>query len=138
MKLKNRAIKLLILGTVISIFNGCASYFITPNNLRDQMQNAVLKEGNFFYTTNGLVLFRKIISNNIRTLIVTDLNGNEHKMNVGYRTGICITTKNGKKTSFYFDTMFIKDNAIFGQYSHETPSPVKPIPFDEIVKIEIL
>jgi hypothetical protein len=122
---------------LFSIFINCATYCISRDSLKEQMQSAVPMEGTFTFTTGGFFLFRKIMSNNIRTLVVTDKNGKEKTINVSIRTGIRITTKDGKRKTFYFDTMFLENNCVVGQNTHFFNWPIKPISFEEITKIEL-
>jgi hypothetical protein len=101
------------------------------------MKNAVPIEGTFTFTTGGLFLFNKITTNNIRTLEVIDKNGIKKTINVSIRTGIKITTNDGKSKTFYFDSMFIENNCVIGQNTHFFNWPIKPIPFENIIKIEV-
>jgi hypothetical protein len=120
----------------ITLMN-CATYLLTTDSLQKQIECATPVEGTFTFTTGGLFLFRKMEYNGIRHLIVNDKNGKEKSILVTNQTGIRITTKDGKRTTFYFDTMFFKDNCIVGQKTHFFPMPIKPIAFGDIVKIEI-
>jgi hypothetical protein len=115
----------------------CSTYTIAPDSLRTQISSAVPAEGTFVFTTGGLFMFKKMMNNGIRTLIVTDKDGKEKKLKVGQRTQIRVHKKDGDYSTFYFDTLFIHDNAIVGDRTHFFPSQIKPIPFEDITKIEI-
>ena len=127
----------LSLSLFLAILFNCATYTMTTSSLQNQMKDAVPQEGTFTFTTGGLFLFNKFMYNGIRTILVKDKDGNEKSINVTNRTGIRITTKDGSKRTFYFDTMFIKDNCVIGQKTHFFNWAIKPIPFEEIVKIEL-
>jgi hypothetical protein len=134
--LRTKQITLPILILFATLFN-CATYTMTTSSLQDQIKDAVPQEGTFTFTTGGLFLFNKVMYNGIRTIVVQDKNGKEKTINVTNRTGIRITKKDGSTKTFYFDTMFIKDDCIIGQKTHFFNWAIKPIPFADIVKIEI-
>jgi hypothetical protein len=115
----------------------CSTYYLTPENLRTQISEAVPAEGTFIFTTGGLFLFKKMMNNGIRTLVVTDKDGKEKRLNVTQRTQIRIHKKDGDYSTFYFDTLYFHNNTVVGQRTHFFPSEIKPIPFEDITKIEI-
>lgn len=125
----------LILSGVMLV--SCSTYTVAPESLRTQIATAVPAEGAFVFTTEGLFLFNKVMNNGIRTLVVTDKEGKEKKIKVNQRTQIRIHRKDGDYSTFYFDTLFIHDNAIVGDRTHFFPSKIKPIPFEDVTKIEI-
>ncbi|KAB2962292.1 hypothetical protein [Zoogloea sp.] len=115
----------------------CTTYTMTSEELHDQIKQSIPVEGTYSFSTGGLFVFSKVMTNGIRELIVKDKNGNEKRLRVGQRTQIRIHKKDGDYTTFYFDTLFIYDNAIVGQYTHFISSPIKPIPFGDVTKIEV-
>ena len=128
---------LVILFTVNLIAISCTTYTITPADLKNQMEVATATEGTFVFPVGGLFIFKKVMNNGIRELIVSDKNGNQKIIRVSQRTQIRIHKADGGRKTFYFDTMFIHEGNIVGQNTHFFPSPIKPIPFEDIVKIEL-
>ncbi len=53
------------------------------------------------------------------------------------RTGVRITKKDGRRKTFYFDTLLIKDSTINGKKSHFDGLDINPIKLDDIAKIEL-
>jgi hypothetical protein len=125
----------LILGVLAA--SGCTTYHISKHSLMTQMESAVATEGTFVFPAGGLFMFKKVMSNGIRELVVIDNDGNEVRLRITQRTGIRIYKNDGKRKTFYFDTMFIYNDCVVGQNTHFFTSPIEPIPFESIVKIEI-
>ena len=73
----------------------------------------------------------------LRNITLQDKKGREHTIPVNDRTGIKITQKSGKHTTFYLNTLKVKDSGITGQKTHFFKTYIKPIPIDSISKIEV-
>jgi hypothetical protein len=111
------------------------------------MSSAVPKEGTYTYVNptgglvggaiGGLFLFNHSMNNGISNLVVQDENGKDIAIRPDMRTQIRLYKKDGDYSTFYFDTMFMKDSCWIGDRTHFFPSAIKPIPFSEIAKIEI-
>jgi hypothetical protein len=129
-------------GVILSLLSplliSCSTtYNLAPDSLKSQISEAVPAEGTFIFTTGGLFLFKKMMNNGIRTLVVNDESGKEQKIKVNQRTQIRIHKKDGDYSTFYFDTLYFHNDAVVGQRTHFFPSEIKPIYFNEITKIEI-
>ena len=73
----------------------------------------------------------------LRRITVLDKKGREHTLPVTNRTGIKITQKSGKHTTFYLNTMQVNDSTITGQKTLYFKSSIRPIPIANISKIEV-
>lgn len=127
----------LILIIAMCLITSCATYTISKTELHKQIATATPVEGTYFYTPGGLFLFNHSMNNGIRTLNVLTAQGKEISINVTQRTSIRIHTKDGDYSTFYFDTMFMKNDSIIGDRTHFFPSAIKPIAFADVVKIEL-
>jgi len=84
----------------------------------------------FFYT--GVVT-----GNNLREIRCLDKKEKEHTIRLTNHTGVRITKKDGKRNTFYFDTLIIQDSTINGAKSHFLGLSIKPVLLNDIDKIEI-
>jgi hypothetical protein len=125
--------RLLYTVALISIvfLTGCASCMISTTSLAEQLNGDTVSKG---------YLFAKdaVKGNDLRAIKCIDKNGKEKMITVTNRTGVRITKMDNSKTTFYFNTLLIKDSAIIGSKTHFFNDKVKPIKFSEISKIEIM
>lgn len=149
---------ILNISTLLAIFSlaSCATYTISNEKLAEQMSSAVPKEGTFTYTyvpvgagaggaiggavggaIGAIFQFKQVMNNGITALVVQDKNGHDTKITPDQRTQIRLYRKDGDYSTFYFDTMFMKDSCWIGDRTHFFPSAIKPIPFSQVSKIEI-
>jgi hypothetical protein len=68
---------------------------------------------------------------------VLDKKEKSHTFPVTRHMGVKITQNNGKKTTFYFDTLLLQGSTITGSKTHFLTARIKPIPFANINKIEL-
>ncbi len=66
-----------------------------------------------------------------------DKNEKETTLYVTHRTGVRVTKKDGKRKTFYFDTLIIQDSLITGKNDHFLSISIKPINLNNISKIEL-
>lgn len=76
-------------------------------------------------------------SNNVKYLIVNDKDGNEYTIYNSPSIEMRITHRNGKKFHFYFDTVILENDTIFGGRSRFFQGLTRKIPLDSVSKIEI-
>ncbi len=114
------------------LLSGCATYHISVESLQEQMGRAHKQD-----KENLLIPVYNIEGNSIRTLRVLDKNEHEYRLGVNKHTGIRIRKKDGKKVSFYFDTLLVTDSTITGSKTHLFNAKIKPIPFSEVSKMEL-
>jgi len=75
--------------------------------------------------------------NNLREIKCLDKNEQEQIVKVSNHTGVRITRKDGKRNTFYFDTLLIQDSTINGASSRILGLSIKPIKLRDIEKIEL-
>lgn len=112
-----------LFGIIIStmLLTSCATYYLTPQSLRNQLQNAH-PDGN---------------SNGISKINCVDKDGKEKVLVVTNHTGIRITKKDDTKKTFVFMTAYIQDSLLKGCSSAILGIPIKPIKISDIKKIEL-
>jgi len=125
---------LLIICLMIS---GCATYHITTQSLIEQLAGTQ-KEKKINIIVAFPVFFPGIVTgNSLRHVTVLDKNEKEHVIPVTHHTGVRITSKDGKRKTFYFDTLLIQDSIITGKYEHFFGTNIKPVYLNNIEKIEL-
>ena len=133
--MKKRALAVIL--TALSL-TGCQTYHLTTESLlkqfaevqKEKKVNVLLVAPFFFYP--GIV-----DGNNLREITVLDKKEQEKTIRVSRGTSVKITQKDGKKTTFYFDTLLLKDSTITGNKTHFFTSHIKPVYFANISKIEL-
>jgi hypothetical protein len=130
---KNKMKPLFYTAAFISIvfLTSCASYLISTSSLAEQLTGDAVSKG-------YLLAKDAVKGNDLKTIKAVDKNGKEKLITVTNHTGVRITKTDNSKTTFYFNTLLIKDSAITGSKTHFFNDKVKPIKFSEISKIEIM
>jgi len=105
--------------------SGCATYHITPESLRQQLSGG---------EPSRMLLVK---GNGLQKIKVLDKNEHEKDMRVTIHTSVRIFKNDGKKVTFYFNTLEMNDSAISGSFSSIIKMKVKPVPISEIKKIEL-
>jgi hypothetical protein len=78
-----------------------------------------------------------VTGNTLQEIKVLDSNGKEQFIPVTNRTSVRITKRDGKRSTFYFDTLIIQDSTITGKKDHFFGINIKPINLNSIEKIEL-
>src|SRR5271156_5148597 len=109
---------------ILCLLTGCTTYHITTQSLQAQLAGTPAeKKGNL------LIPVDNIKGNALRQITVLDPKGKEKVLPVNYHTGVKITRKSGKHTTFYFDTLLLTDSTISGSKTHLFNARITPIPF---------
>jgi hypothetical protein len=124
------------------MLSGCTTYHISTVSMLQQFADAPSEEKvtNFAPTgglLSGLYFIQTVRGNSLMEITVLDKNEQEYVLPVTNTTGVRITKKNGRKTTFYFNTLLLKDSTITGSKTHFFNAQIKPIPFMDIAKIEL-
>ena len=119
------------------MLSGCATYHISVESLQEQMGRSHKQMKGNLLMVDPIAPIYNIEGNSIRNLKVLDKNEHEYVLGVNKHTGIRIRKKNGKKVSFYFDTLLVTDSTITGSKTHLYNAKIKPIPFSEVSKMEL-
>jgi hypothetical protein len=114
------------------LLEGCSTYHVSTESLLGQFAGTgtEMKEA-------PILFYKAVRGNDLKFIHCLDDKGNEAIIEVTNRTGIRITKMDNSKTTFYFDTLILKDSSITGSKTHYANAPIKPIKFSEISKIEI-
>lgn len=122
----------------VVLLSGCATYHITTESLLEQFAGVSQQTKVNMLIAPPFVCFPGVVKgNSLREITVLDKNGREHTLPVTNHTSVKITRKEGKKTTFYFDTLLLKDSTITGNKTHFIKSNIKPIYFADITGIEL-
>ena len=115
----------------MTFLTSCASYMISASSLANQLNGDAISKG-------YLLAKNSVKGNDLKTVKCIDKNGKEKEIAVTNRTGVRITKTDNSKTTFYFNTLLVKDSSIIGSKTHFFNDKIKPIKFSEIIKIEIM
>jgi len=119
------------------LLSGCTTYHLTTETLLRQFADVHPETKTNFIFAFPLIFPGIVTGNSLTEIKVLDQNNKEHIIPVTNHTGVRITTKDGTRKTFYFDTLLIKDSTINGKKSHFVGLDIKPIKLDDIVKIEL-
>jgi len=121
----------IITAISMTLSMGCATYQISTTSLSEQITGNAVSKG-YLLATDA------VKGNDLTKVKCVDKNGKEIEIPVTNRTGVKITKIDNSKTTFYFNTLIIKDSSIAGSKTHFFNAQIKPIKFSEISKIEIM
>ena len=131
----NKVIPFLICACLTT---SCATYHLSNQSLLEQFSNSRTETKEIPILAPPYIFFPgNVKGNDLRAITCLDQNGNEKTIPVTNRTGVRITKKDGTRTSFYFDTLILKDSALTGSKTHFFSAPIKPIKLGNISKIEL-
>ena len=136
-----RKISFLMVVFSVMLLNSCATYHISTESLLQQFADVRKEEKVTYFLAGGnrfLIFFPAMVQgNSLRTISVLDKDEREYPLRVTQTTGVRITGENGKKVTFYFNTLLLKDSTITGSKTHLFNAQITPIPFSQIKKIEL-
>lgn len=128
-----------IYGLIIPflILTSCQTYHMTTKSLLEQLANTE-KEKKVNVIIAFPFFFPGIVTgNSLNEVKVLDKYEKECIIPVTHHTGVRITKKDGKRKTFYFDTLIIEDSTITGKNDHFLGISIKPINLNNINKIEL-
>lgn len=139
---KNKKIqqKKTITGVIITtaiLFTSCTTYYLTPQSLAEQVVHSQPEKKVTLIIAFPIIIPGVVKGNSLHEIKVKDKNGKEVFLPVTNRTSIRITQNNGKRTTFYFNTLIIQDSMIMGKKDHFFGIDIKPININNIKLIEI-
>jgi hypothetical protein len=122
----------------LSLLTGCATYHLSTQSLVEQFGNSSTEKKKILLPVFPYLFFvDPVTGNDLQTIKVLDKNGQEKILTVTNRTGVRITRTDSSRTTFYFNTLLLKDSTITGSKTHFFNAHIKPINFRDISKIEI-
>jgi len=132
MKTKN------IFGLIaLMLLSACQTYHMSTQSLLQHLANTQSEKKINIIIAFPLVFPGIVNGNSLREVKVFDKNERECVLLVNNHTGVRITKKDGKRKTFYFDTLIIKDSTITGKNDHFFGVSIKPINLNNIEKIEL-
>jgi hypothetical protein len=129
-----------ILGLLISsslLLSSCATYHISTQSLIEQLADTQKEKKVTVLVVFPLFFPGVVTGNSLREVKVLDKNEKECIIPVTNRTGVRVTKKDGKRKTFYFNTLIIQDSLITGKNDHFIGVNIKPINLNNIEKIEL-
>ena len=78
-----------------------------------------------------------VLGNDLREIKCLDKNGTQNTIPLTTHTSVRITQKDSSRTTFYFNTLVIKDSLILGSKSHFAQLNIQPINLNKVALIEI-
>ena len=133
---KNLLTKCIYILCVV-ILSSCETYHLSTQSLLTQFAETQTETKVNFIFAYPLFFPGVVTGNNLRGIMCLDKNDQKVILNITNHTGVRITKKDGKRKTFYFDTLLIKDSVINGAESHFFGLTIKPIKLNEIEKIEL-
>jgi hypothetical protein len=119
------------------LVSSCATYHLTTQSLLEQFASAQKEKKVNYIFAFPLVFPGTVTGNSLREIKVLDSKEKEQVIRVTNHTGVRVTKKDGKRNTFYFDTLIIQDSTITGKKDHFFGFNIKPISLNTIQKIEL-
>lgn len=135
--MKSNKIILRLLISSSLLVSSCATYHITTQSLIEQLANTQKEKKVTLLVVFPLFFPGVVTGNSLREVKVLDINGKECIIPVTNRTGVRVTKKDGKRKTFYFNTLIIHDSIITGKNDHFIGININPINLNNIEKIEL-
>ncbi len=129
-----------LLGLFISsslLLSSCATYHMTTQSLIEQLADTQKEKKVTVLVAFPLFFPGVVTGNSLLQVKVLDKNGKECVIPVTNHTGVRLTKKDGKRKTFYFNTLIIQDSIITGKNDHFIGTNIKPINLNNIEKIEL-
>jgi len=129
-----------ILGLLISsslLLSSCATYHMTTQSLIEQLADTQKEKKVTVLVAFPLFFPGVVTGNSLREVKVLDKDEKECIIPVTNHTGVRVTKKDGKRKTFYFNTLIIQDSIITGKNDHFIGTNIKPINLNNIEKIEL-
>lgn len=134
-------ISLLIFFCVLCL-SACTTYKMSSDSLKEQLgkidKQNVRKVYDFRLGILTALARGRQFNNGLTEIQCYDNHNNPTFLYVNPTTQIRITENNGKRQTFYFDTILsIDDSVVVGNKSHFVNIPGHPVTFDSIAKVEL-
>ena len=127
-----------ILLFLIIFFTSCATYHLSTGSLVEQFANSSTEKKKILLPIFPYTFFvDPVTGNDLKTLKCLDSKEQAKSITITNRTGIRITKVDNSTTTFYFNTLLLKDSTITGSKTHFFNAHIKPINFSDILKLEI-
>lgn len=114
----------------------CKTYYIPVESFKKQFSGIDASQLKEVRTQGPAYELTPYPANQIRMIQCEDNKGNKVMLPNGPSIETRITTRNGKRTIFYFDRLFLQHDTLVGYRSRFLGLP-KKIPLSDITKIEV-
>lgn len=137
-KMKTKQLTQTALFTISTLLLGsCSTYHLTTQSLLEQFASTKTEKKVNYIVAFPFVFPGTVTGNSLRKIKVLDSKEQEQVIRITNRTGVRITKKDGKRSTFYFDTLIIRDSTITGKKDHFFGINIQPINLNKIQKIEL-
>lgn len=119
------------------LLSGCQTYHMTSRSLIEQLADVQTEKKVNIIVAFPLFIPGVVTGNSLKEVKVLDNQEKEVTIPVTNHTGIRLTKKDGKRNTFYFDTLILRDSLITGKKDHFFGIDIKPININDVVKIEL-
>lgn len=117
--------------------SACSTYYVSTTSLKNQFANVDSTDLKPVTVRGPLGEQYEYLANPLMTIKLMDKKGNTVELPNKPSIEMRITEKNGKRTIFYFDSIFLTDSTLVGSKSRFISSIRKTIYLDQIDKIEV-
>jgi uncharacterized lipoprotein YajG len=118
------------------LLTGCATYHLSTESLVQQFADTKPEKKYAYEPTLFFIPF-SVTGNDLQTIKCLDKDGKETTIALTNRTSVRITLADSSRTTFYFNTLLIKDSTISGSKTHFFEAHIRPIKLRDVVKIEL-
>ncbi|MCW3121961.1 MAG: hypothetical protein JWQ38_1453 [Flavipsychrobacter sp.] len=120
------------------LLSSCATYHLSTESLLRQFANTQEEKKITVFIAPPFFVFPGVVDgNSLSAITVLDKKEQPHTFPVTRHMGVRITKNNGKRKTFYFNTLLLEDSTIVGSQTHFFNARIKPIKFADIKKIEL-
>jgi len=123
--------------TTLLLMTSCSTYYLTTDSLKKQFNGIDSTNLRPVVVRGPIAKQYKYLANPIDTIECVDSKGNLVKLINKPSIEMRVTEKNGKRTIFYFDRIFLTDSTLVGVRSRFISSIRASIKLREIKKIEV-
>jgi hypothetical protein len=118
------------------ILTGCATCHLSTESLVQQMANSPPEKKYIYLLSLPFIPFI-VEGSNVRQLTCLAKNGKEATFEVTNRTSVRLMLAGSSHTTFYFNTLLLKDSTISGSKTHFFEMHIKPVKLRDLAKIEV-
>jgi hypothetical protein len=127
-----------VLLPLVMLLCSCSTYHITTKSLVEQLAKTTEEDKKTLLIAFPVFIPFTVTGNSIQMITVFDKNEQKVVLPVTFKTGVRISKKNGKRKTFYLNTLLIKDSLLTGKNDHFIGVAIKPINLNDVDKIEIM
>jgi hypothetical protein len=133
-----RTISLSLLFFYCLALTGCTTYHLSTQSLVEQFANTGTEKKKIYLPIYPYAFFvDPVMGNDLKALKCLDEKGREKIISVDNHTSIRITKADSSRTTFYFNTLLLKDSTITGSKTHFFVAHIKPISLRDVTRIEV-